>query len=92
MLWPKSLCLIILSDIDLACIFNFIFMFHTRSHKNDHLCFNLFINDDLMAHIHIFIFLSELLPLCVTLTFDAETYILQKTLRPTKVNIGAQLL
>jgi hypothetical protein len=59
MLLTKYLYLIILNDLDIVYN-NLNFMFNTQSHDNYHLCFN--------PSIHIFIFLSELWHLCVTLT------------------------
>jgi hypothetical protein len=47
MLLTKSQYFIIISDLDIAYIYiNLNYMFHTRRHDNDHLCFNLLIIDD----------------------------------------------
>jgi hypothetical protein len=54
MLWTQSPYFIIFSDLYLSYI-NLNNMVYTRSHDNDHLCFNPSINDDLMVRIHIFI-------------------------------------
>jgi 5'-3' exonuclease len=70
MLWTKLLYFITFSDLDLAYI-NLNHIFHTSSHDNDRMGFNPSINDDLKVQIHIFIFLSEIRPLCVTMTLAA---------------------
>jgi hypothetical protein len=56
------------------------------------LTFDLIHACDTTSHsVNIFISLSELWPLCVTLPFAAATYILHSTLRFTMVNICAKL-
>jgi hypothetical protein len=48
MLKTQSLYCIMRSDLDLPYI-NLNYTFHTRSHDNDHLCFNPSIHDELMV-------------------------------------------
>jgi hypothetical protein len=91
MLWTKSLYFITFKDLDLAYN-NLNYTFHNHSHDNDHLCFNPSINDDLMVQIHIFIFSSELWPLCVTLTLATGTCILNASLHLTMVYICAKFI
>jgi hypothetical protein len=77
--WTKSLYFIVFSDLNLAYI-KLNYMFHTRSHDNDHFCFNLTLNDVKMVRLHIFMFSSENWPLCVTLPLAAGSWILHPTL------------
>jgi hypothetical protein len=77
--------------LDKISISNLNYMFHTSSHDNYHLCFNPWINDDLMVLIDIYIFLSELWPLCGPLPWPQGPKFLHVTLRLTIANICAKL-